>query len=143
LAFAHSLIGTTKIYLGHAEETEADVQKALRISPRDSNTYHWTSHAGRAKFVLGCDEEAVGWYQRSIEANPNFSVVRFLLAGALAQLGRLDEAQAATRAGRALDPNFTIRGYRAVLTGLSAHPSVAAQSERLCDGMRKAGVPEG
>jgi TolB-like protein/Tfp pilus assembly protein PilF len=142
LAFAHSLIGTAKIYLGHAEETEAHVQKALRISPRDSNAYHWTSHAGRAKFYLGCDEEAVAWYRRSIEANPNFSVVRFLLAGALAQLGRLDEAQAAARAGLALDPNFTIRGYRAVLTGLSAHPTAVAQSERLCDGMRKAGVPE-
>jgi TolB-like protein/Tfp pilus assembly protein PilF len=143
LAFAHSLIGTAKIYLGHAEETEAHVQKALRISPRDSNAYHWTSHAGRAKFYLGCDEEAVAWYRRSIEANPNFSVARFLLAGALAQLGRLDEAQAAARAGLALDPNFTIRGYRAVLTGLSAHPTAVAQSERLCDGMRKAGVPEG
>ena len=143
LAFAHSLIGATKIYLGHADETEAHVHKALRISPRDSNAYHWTSHAGRAKFFLGCDKEAVGWYQRSIEANPNFSVVRFLLAGALAQLGRLDEAQAAARAGLALDPNFTIRGYRAVLTGLSAHPGAVAQSERLCDGMRRAGVPEG
>jgi len=34
---------------------------------------------------------------------------------------------------------ITIRGYRAVLTGLSANPIALVQSERPCEGMRKAG----
>ena len=36
LAFAHSTIGLGKILIGHAEETEAHVAEALRLSPRDT-----------------------------------------------------------------------------------------------------------
>ena len=35
LAAAHSIIGLGKILIGHAEETEAHVGEALRLSPRD------------------------------------------------------------------------------------------------------------
>jgi TolB-like protein/class 3 adenylate cyclase len=41
LAEAHSLIGYGKIFVGRAEETEAHIAEALRLSPRDSNAYGW------------------------------------------------------------------------------------------------------
>jgi hypothetical protein len=45
--------------------------------------------AGAAKRHLGIWEEAIAWFQRSIEANRNLPQSHFELAAALAQLYRL------------------------------------------------------
>jgi tetratricopeptide (TPR) repeat protein len=112
LAGTHATIGVAKISLGCAEETEGHIIEALRLSPRDIFAYIWMAIAGGAKRLLGCDEEAVNWYCRSIEANRNYPFVHFYLSAVLAQLGRLDEARAAAQAGLALDPSFTISRSR-------------------------------
>jgi hypothetical protein len=52
----------------------------------------------------------------------------------------LNEARAATKARLELDPNFTIRRFRAGAS--SNNPTYLAQRERVIDGLRKAGVPE-
>jgi hypothetical protein len=36
LAQAHAVIGLGKIFIGRAEETEAHILEALRLSPRDT-----------------------------------------------------------------------------------------------------------
>ncbi len=53
----------------------------------------------------------------------------------------MSEARTATEAGLALDPTFTIRRFRA--GAASDNPIWLAQRERVYDGLRKAGVPEG
>jgi TolB-like protein/class 3 adenylate cyclase len=141
LAGAHVSIGVAKMRLGHAEETEGHVLEALRLSPRDIFAYTWMAMAGGAKCYLECDEEAVAWLRRSIEANRNYPLAHFYLSAALAHLGRLDEARAAAQAGLALDPSFTIGRARA--SAMSDNPTYLAQRERAHDGMRMAGVPEG
>jgi tetratricopeptide (TPR) repeat protein len=94
LASAHAFIGLGKIYSGRAEETEAHIGEALRLSPRDTMAYYiWMSIAGTAKNYLGSWEQAVAWCRRTIEANRNHPDAYFHLAAALAQLGRLDEAR--------------------------------------------------
>ena len=142
LAGAHSFIGLGKIYIGRAEETEAHIGQALRLSPRDTMAYLWMTHAGAAKNLLGSYEQAVAWFRRAIEANRNFPRAYFPLAAALAQLGRLDEARSAVKAGLALDPAFTISRARANWTAWSDDPTYLAQREPIYDGLRKAGVPE-
>jgi tetratricopeptide (TPR) repeat protein len=97
--------------------------------------------AGVAKLQLGKDEEAVTWERRSIDANRNLPLAHFNLAAALAHLGRLNEAQAAVRAGLALDPTFTIHRWSSV--ALSDNPLFLAQRKRIRDGLDKAGVPQG
>ncbi len=141
LAFAHGQIGTAKIFVGRGEETEAHIHEALRLSPNDSNAYASMFIGGAAKLYLGSDEEAVAWFRRSVETNRNFPSTQFYLAAALAHLGRLDEARAATQAGLALDPTFTVSRFR--VGASSDNPTYLAQRERIYDGMRKAGVPEG
>ena len=142
LAEAHALIGAGKIYIGRAEETEAQIREALRLSPRDTMAYMWMNIAGRAKDHLGSWEEAVTWFQRAIEANRNYPDAYFQLAAALAQLGRIDEAQSAAKAGLALDPNFAVSRSRATWTARSDDPTYLAQLEPIFDGLRKAGLPE-
>jgi len=139
LAAAHGFIGLAKIFIGHSEETEAHVLEALRLSPRDIIAHVWIAFAGIAKCYLGRDDEAVVQLRRAIGINTNFPVAHFCLAGALAHLRRLTEAQVAIQSGLALDPTFTIARFRE--SAPTDNPDFLAQHERVCDGMRKAGVP--
>jgi TolB-like protein/Tfp pilus assembly protein PilF len=140
-ADAHAYTGLAKVFLGRAAETEAHVVEAFRLSPRDIAAYQWMHIVGTAKLQLGVDAEAVAWLQRSIDANRNFPLTHFVLAAALGLLGAMDEARATAKAGLALHPDFTIRRLRAVV--YSNNATYLAGRERLCMGMRMAGVPEG
>jgi TolB-like protein/class 3 adenylate cyclase/Tfp pilus assembly protein PilF len=141
LATAHAIIGMAKIFTGRSEETEAHVREALRLSPRDTFAFSWIATAGVAKLYLGDDEEAVAWLRRAIETNRNLPNAHFYLAAALANLGQLNEAQAAAVAGLAINPTYTINRFRAGSS--SDNPTFLGQRERIYKGMQMAGVPEG
>jgi TolB-like protein/class 3 adenylate cyclase len=142
LAIARAFIGHAKVLVGRAEETEAHVEEALRLSPRDTVAYIWMTTAGVAKLHLGSWEQEDAWCRRAIEANRNYPLTYFWLAAALAQLGRLEEAHSAAKAGLALDPAFAIARARAAWTAMSDDPRWLAGLERNLEGLRKAGVPE-
>jgi tetratricopeptide (TPR) repeat protein len=140
-AQAHASIGIAKFYLGRGGETEAHMEQALRLSPRDTLVNIWSLFVGLAKLWQGADAEALVWLRRSLEFNRNHPAAHFNLAAALALVGELDEARATAQAGLALNPSFTIRRYRT--HGPSNHPVYLAGRERVIEGMRLAGVPEG
>ncbi len=149
LAGARSTIGFGKILTGRAEETEAHIIEALRLSieplrlsPRDTMAYVWMNNAGVAKNFLCSCEQAVAWFRRAIEANRNYPLAYLNLAAALALLGRLDEAHSAVKAGLALNPNFSISRGRAAWTAMSDDSTFLATIEPVLEGTRKAGVPE-
>jgi TolB-like protein/class 3 adenylate cyclase len=142
LAGAYATIGWGKIFIGRAEETEAHIVEALRLSPRDTTAYTWMMSAGIAQNSLGSWEQAVAWCRRTIEANRNYPRAYFHLGAALAWVGRLNEARSAVLTGLALNPTFSISRARAAWTPMSDDPTYLAQLEPLLEGMRKAGVPE-
>ena len=140
---AHSIIGLGKIFIGRAEETEAHISEALRLSPRDTMAYSLDDYSGHREEPprpLGASGRR-GFDGRSRPTEIS-RIPHFVLAAALAQLGRLDEARSAVRAGLALNPSFTISRARANWTAMSDDPTYLAQNERFYEGMRKAGVPE-
>ncbi|MCK1741181.1 winged helix-turn-helix domain-containing protein [Bradyrhizobium sp. 139] len=141
LVHAHAALGFAKSYLGRATETEGHILEALRLSPRDVFAYQWACFAGVAKLLLGSDVEAVSWLRRSTEANRNFHLAHISLAAALALTGALDEARTAARTGLALNSGFTIGCLLAAQQ--SDNPIYLAGLQRLCEGWRLAGVPEG
>jgi TolB-like protein/class 3 adenylate cyclase len=141
LVGAHSAIGIAKFFMGRGAETEGHIVEALRLSPRDIFAHRWMHIAGMAKILIGADAEAVAWLRRSIEANRNFPAAHFWLAAALGLLGALDEARSAAKVGLTLDPGFTIS--RLLVSKASDNPTYLAERERVCEGMRIAGVPEG
>ena len=142
LAQARSYIGMGNIYIGRAEETEAHIVEALRLSPRDTSAYIWMNYAGLSKNLLGLHEQAVAWSRRAIEANRNFPFPYFNLGAALARLGRLDEARSAVTAALALNPSYTLSRHRANFASMTDDPTAVAQMERTWDGLRMAGMPE-
>jgi TolB-like protein/class 3 adenylate cyclase len=143
LAGAHAVIGYAKFLLGRGAETEAHINEALRLSPRDTMAHRWMVWVGLAKAQLGVDAEAVLWMRRGLDANRNFALAHFNLAAVLARLGELDEARAAVQAGLALHPSFTIRHLRDPTNARSDNPTFLAWRDRTIEGMRMAGVPEG
>ena len=138
LADAHGDIGLAKNFAGRAEETEGHVNEALRLSPRDKSAWLWLQFAGGAKLQLGADEEGVAKLRQGIDINRTFPLSHFFLAAALANLGKLDEAQAETHLGLTLDPTFTIQRFS---VQESDNPIFLAGREHIVKGMRKAGVP--
>jgi TolB-like protein/class 3 adenylate cyclase/Flp pilus assembly protein TadD len=141
LARAHANIGIAKFFLGRGGETEAQMEQALCLSPRDTRVNIWSLFVGLAKLWQGADAEAIVWLRRSLEANRNQPTTHFNLAAALALVGELDEARATVQAGLALNPSFTLRRYRTNTP--SNHPVYLAGRERVYEGLRLAGVPEG
>jgi tetratricopeptide (TPR) repeat protein len=141
LASAHAQIGLANLFDGHPEETEGHELEALRVSPRDTEANVWVAYIGLAKLHLGAYEEALDFYRRAKELNPNYATGRFNMATVLVELGRLDDARAEVQAGLSLNPGFTIRRYRA--GAQSDNPVFLKRRERIIEAMRKAGVPEG
>jgi len=141
LGAPHAWIGLAKITMGRPEEAATHINEALRLSPTDSFAFMWSHLLGLAKFHLGADEEAVALFRRSVDASRNYPLNHFYMASALAHLGRLDEARAEVAAGLALAPNYSIARFRKGAE--SDNPTFLAQRERILEGLRKAGVPEG
>jgi tetratricopeptide (TPR) repeat protein len=140
LATAHATIGIFKVSLGHAEETEAHVLEALRLSPRDNVASYWLLFVGISKMLLGRYEEALAWLRRSIESSRNNPTSHFYLAAVLALLGRDDDARSAARDGLALNPQFTIARAESVLPYHGFTYSAAYLT--ILEALRKAGLPE-
>jgi TolB-like protein/class 3 adenylate cyclase len=141
LADAHGSLGGAKMLVGRAAETEAHVQEALRLSPRDEAARRWMFWAGTAKLHCGADAEAAVWLRRGLKADPNYPFAHYFLAAALANLGKLDDARAAAKAGLGFDPTFTIRRLKSL--NFSDNKEFRAGGKRTTRGMRMAGIPEG
>jgi len=126
---------------GRADETEAHIKEAFRLSPRDPRAFQWVNFEATAKLYLGHDEEAVALFRRSIELNRNYPNSHFFLAAALQLLGRSEEARKEAEIALQLNPKFAIRLFRA--GAYSDNPVYLKQRERIIEAFRAAGIPEG
>jgi Flp pilus assembly protein TadD len=128
-AVALAWMGETDLAVDHAE-------RALRLSPFDSLSYMSHDALSVAHFHAERFEKAREAAQRASESNPHFSVPPVLLSAALERLGRHDEAKAAGVRALALNPGFTIGGYR-VTVG-----RVAEVFDGFAEAWRRAGIPD-
>jgi TolB-like protein/DNA-binding winged helix-turn-helix (wHTH) protein/cytochrome c-type biogenesis protein CcmH/NrfG len=138
LAHAQAYIGFAKVFVGRADQAEIYVHEALRLSPRDTFAYVWFAFLGYAKLSLGADEEAVVWLRRATSGDRIYPIAYFWLAVALAYCGRLNEAQAAAKAGLSISPTFNISRFRATRRATtqpflpSANASMTACGKQEC-----------
>jgi adenylate cyclase len=122
-------------------EPEAAIEAcnhAQRLSPFDPLGYWHAVHRAIAHLAARRFEQAIEWADRALHDQPRvISAIRVKIA-ALAYLGRLGEARAELAQLLAIDPKFTIAGYRAFL-GPCAAPEFL---ELAITGLRLAGLPE-
>ena len=107
-----------------AEETEAHVAEALRLSPRDTSAYMWMTHAGVAKLTLAVTSKRPRAFGGPLRPTEIIRHRHFLLAASLAQLGRLSTRRVPpSRRGLALNPSFAISRASSAWAAIGDHPT--------------------
>jgi adenylate cyclase len=133
-AAAHVLLGQMYLYAGRREEAIERAAKGMRLSPSDPRLFIWLPALAGAHYQMGHYAEAVEAGRRSWSLNRNWPHgLRYVVAG-LAQLGRIEEAQAALADLKRMDPSLKFSA--SVFRRNWPNP---ADVEHLLEGLRKAG----
>jgi DNA-binding winged helix-turn-helix (wHTH) protein/tetratricopeptide (TPR) repeat protein len=133
-------MGLSQLPLGRFEDALATFKQADRFDTPPVSRWTWLLGAGVSYLMMGRDEEAVPWLERSIAITPASGRPLFLLAAAYQRLGRSDEAKAAIAQGLALRPGTT-----AINLGIptkNTSPAYIEARNRIKQALMAAGVPE-
>ncbi len=137
-ALGHAFLSTSLGMHGTPQEAVGSAEHALRLSPRDRlvGTYASLAMAG-VHFVAGRYVECATWARNIIEKSTGYLPGHSYLTAALAMQGDLTAAAAARDTLLRLRPEYS-------LTWMTENqPLTGEMAERLGEGLRKAGVPEG
>jgi len=131
-------------FQGRPEKGLEYADKAIRLSPRDPLLAGFYAEKAWALLMLQRDDQAIEWLRRSLAMAPEDSIQQALLASALALTGRQAEAREALQRYLSLKgtTSKTIAQFRARHRAMSDSPKWLAYSDRLIEGLRKAGMPE-
>lgn len=141
LAEAHAFMGAAKTVLGRAVETEAHVQHALRLSPRDEAAHRWMSSVGLAKLHLQEYEEAAKWFDGALKAQSKFAVREILSCYRACLPWKGGPGAISRERGLSARPRFHYPPLQ--VSSLAGSTSFIEGSKRIVRGLRMAGVPEG
>jgi adenylate cyclase len=86
-------LGVSLLYAGRTEEGVGHIERALRLSPREPQAYHWQSHLALAHNVLGNPALALDYAKTAYERRPTM-MGRVSLIMAHGLLGHHAEATA-------------------------------------------------
>jgi len=129
--------------IGRAAEALAPVEKAIRLSPRDPELYVWFFVLCHANTHLARDTQAIEWCLKSLATGKTFYFAYVDLASAYAWRGQNAEAAAAVAELLKLRPGFTVQALTQEGSGTSDNPAFRKEFQRIVEGARKAGLPEG
>jgi adenylate cyclase len=136
-AFAYFSLGLLLAHAGRPEEAIENIERGMRLSPRDLTMHFAFSYLAQAHFGAGRYEDAVDWAQRSLQQRPDYDHAYRTLAASHAHLGQLDEARAALREAVRIVPEFSLAGIKLHWSGSDPY-----FVDRYLDGLRKAGLKE-
>src|SRR5215472_1933315 len=133
-AAAHVMLGQMYVYAGRREEAIELAETGIRLSPTDPRLDRWLPTLAGAHYQLRHYAEAVEAGRRSWSLNRNWPHgLRYVVAG-LAQLARIEEAQAALAELKRMDANLEYSA--SVFRRVWPDP---ADVDHILDGLRKAG----
>ena len=140
-ARAYAQKGEQLLYLGRFDAAIAEVERAMKLSPKSAvrGYFYWV--IGRAHFFMERDADAISWLQRSVRTWPNVWYNRLYLVSAHAHAGK---RAAASRVLQAFNRQFDGYTLGRVIENEGAtpddHPLVVAGRERFHEGLRRAGL---
>ena len=142
--YAYKLLCEANNYLGKPDRGMEYVDKAIRLSPRDPNLPWSYGEKAWSLLMLQQDDLAIEWLSRTLALRPEAVISRALLASALALTGRQAEASVELKRYLSLKDTTskTIAEFRPQHRAVSDNPKWLAYSDRLVEGLRKAGMPE-
>ncbi len=130
-ADAWAFLGENTAFAGKAVEGIEHAQKAFRLNPHPPGWYYW---------ILGLVQYAAGRYEDAVETLRHESTHRLgsqrILAAALAQLGRVEEAKVEAEQFLAAHPHFSMQHWA------NTQPFQREMDrQHFIDGYVKAGLP--
>jgi DNA-binding winged helix-turn-helix (wHTH) protein/Tfp pilus assembly protein PilF/TolB-like protein len=133
-------IGLSQLPLGRFEDALATFKQADRFDTPPVSRWTWLLGAGVSYLMMGRDEEALPWLERSIAITPASGRSLILLAAAYQRLGRADEAHAALTQGLKLRPGSTVSNIGIPTKNVSA--AYMEARGRIEQALIAAGLPE-
>ena len=127
--------------LGQFDDAIPACERAIRISPNESRTPIWNGLIGMNEFMRGNYAAAAERARVPATANANVPFFALLVAVALAQDGRRDEAQRLADEFKVRYPSFGIARIESGWPVINAHPSFVAGRERIVATARGLGLP--
>jgi adenylate cyclase len=109
------------------------IEQAIRLDPEFRQ--HYLHFLGMAYYLDGQYDKAVTMFRERIELNPTTDLSRGYLASALGHLGKREQAGEIWRELKEINPHYLPAEH------LSRMPLRPVDTERILDGMRKAGLP--
>ena len=137
-ALAHAFLGSSLNMQGAHQEAVDSAEHALRQSPRDRSVGTYASMTmANVHLKAGHYSECVTWARNIIEKSPEWVPGHSVLTAALAMEGDLTAAAEARETLLRLRPEFSLAWMN------ENQPFTGEIAERVREGLRKAGVPEG
>jgi tetratricopeptide (TPR) repeat protein len=134
-AAAHVMLGQMYLYAGRPAEAVEQAEGGFRLSPSDPRLFIWLPALAGAHYQMRHYAEAVEAGRRSWSLNRNWPHgLRYVVAG-LAQLDRIEEAQAALNQLKLSDANLEVSA--GVLRRVYPDPAAV---DHILEGLRKAGM---
>jgi TolB-like protein/class 3 adenylate cyclase len=128
--------GAIRCWMGEYTTAAEHLRRAMRLSPADPLMHQFQFTLGGTYLFLRDWEQAISWCRRAIANNRYVAPAYRILAIALVESGRLDEARAAIKEMLSIDPFSSLA--RSQTTPLRDPDA----KSRYLDGLRKAGLPE-
>ena len=138
-------MGLNKLYLGETEEAVEWFRRADEIAPRDPDRWTWLQGLGRALMQMGRDAEAVDALSQALDSNPGYLRGKAWLAAAEALAGDAERARMHLAEYSAIEPEMTVRRFAEERSSVpldAVSPIYRRESERILDGLRRAGMPD-
>jgi len=141
---AYTFLCEANNYQGRPDRGMEYADKAIRLSPRDPLLGWFYSEKAWSLLMMQEDDLAIEWLRRTLKIAPDIPIQHALLASTLALAGRQAEASEAFKQYLSLKgtTSKTIAEFRPRHRALSDNPKWLAYSDRLVEGLRKAGMPE-
>jgi len=137
IAWVSFLIGAALNISGYPEEALVCVEDAIRVSPGDPGAFFFYTTAAMSHLVLGRPAEAYELTKQSARVYPGWDTTYRIMAPALVQLDRIDEARDAVTKLRELAPDVSVSKLR------ERWPLRNQDTlKMILDGLRVAGLPE-
>jgi adenylate cyclase len=132
-AESYAWLANVLSFVGRSAEALEQLAHAMRLDPLHPPL--WDFYTGRALVHLGRYEEALTSLDTALRRAPFFGHIQLYKAAALAHLGRADEARAALSVLALYASIGDLRRFDSYMESI--------EFDRLIEGLRKAGLPDG
>jgi tetratricopeptide (TPR) repeat protein len=140
-ANAYAELGRTLTELGRPREAIAEIEKADALNETDFARYVWFYWAGLAAIHAGDPETALHWLRRSHNVNAAYDNTYRLMAVALADTQRWEEARKKVAEFLSLRPDATADDWKR--PGVRNRPEAMKVRKHIRETLVRLGLPEG